>query len=142
MYPGMTWRRAALVMAPALLFVLAAACGGNGSTKTAATTTAAPPSGGAASNAITIVGKDNVFEPAAATVKANQETTLTFENKGTAIHNIHILNVKGKDGKDIMGQLIAGGKSETIKFTIEKPGVYNFQCDVHPAEMKGKLTVQ
>ncbi len=97
--------------------------------------------GGAASSQITVVATDNKFDKTALTVPAGKEVTITFENKGSAIHNWHVGGVKGKDGKDITTQLIPGGKTETVSFTIDNPGTYDYMCDVHP-EMRGKLTVQ
>jgi plastocyanin len=29
-----------------------------------------------------------------------------------------------------------------VTFQIDTPGTYNFQCDVHPTEMKGALVVK
>jgi len=54
------------------------------------------------------------------------------------------VNTRQKDasGKDIKTSLLDAGKSESLTFTITKPGNYNFQCDVHPTEMMGTLTVQ
>ncbi len=132
------WARAALLVVPVVLFA-AVACGSDDE-KTPSSTGGA--SAGAAVSTGTINMLDNKFEPANLTVKANQETTLVLDNKGTAIHNWHVLNVKGKDGKEVTTALNPAGKSETIKFTFDKPGTYDVHCDVHPAEMKGKLTVQ
>ena len=36
----------------------------------------------------------------------------------------------------------AGPDSQAVTFTINQPGSYRFQCDVHPDEMFGTLTVQ
>lgn len=96
----------------------------------------------AAAGGNTVVATDNKFDKTAMTVKANEETTVTFQNKGSALHNWHVLNVKDKSGKDVTTQLIGGGKTETVTFTITQAGTYDYQCDVHPVEMKGKLTVQ
>jgi plastocyanin len=90
----------------------------------------------------TIVETDNKFDKGAFTVKANEQVTFTVENKGSAIHNWHVLVVKDKSGNDIMTKLSGGGTKETITFIIDKPGTYDYQCDVHPTEMRGKLTVQ
>ena len=101
---------------------------------------AARAGGGAAGTAI--VGTDNKFNPADITVKANEEAVVTFDNKGAAVHNWHVLNVKSTDGKDVTTQLLPGGQREVIRFTIDRPGTYDVQCDVHPVDMRGKLTVQ
>jgi plastocyanin len=90
----------------------------------------------------TIVATDNKFDTTRLTVPANQPVTVTLQNKGQAIHNWRVLNVKDTAGKDVATQLLPGGQSETITFTLAAPGTFDFQCDTHPAEMKGKLTVQ
>lgn len=112
----------------------------------AATTAAGSATAGAASSAsgstLSEVTTDNKFSQTSFTIKAGQSYTLNLKNDGQAIHNWHVLNVKGADGKDITTPLLDGGKSESVTFTITKPGTYNFQCDVHPTEMKGTITVQ
>ena len=75
-------------------------------------------------------------------MQAGQPVELTLTNNGQAIHNWHLLNVKDKDGKDILTPLVNPGQSATIDFTIATPGAYHFQCDVHPTEMTGTLVVQ
>lgn len=104
--------------------------------------TAGGAASGGAGGGITLVATDNKFDQTALTVKANEAATVTFQNKGSALHNWHVLGVQDTSGKEVKGELIGGGKSETITFTIAKPGTYDYQCDVHPVEMKGKLTVQ
>jgi len=49
--------------------------------------------------------------------------------------------VKDTAGNDIKTDLLPGGQSATLNFTIAQPGDYTFICDVHPVEMKGTLTV-
>ena len=137
----MTWARRATVLTATALLVVAVACSGSGEDDPKKASRGAT-SGDATAGGLTVVGKDNTFEPANVSVKANQETVLTFDNKGAAVHNWHVLTVKGMDGREITTSLIAGGKTETIKFTVDKPGTYDVQCDVHPADMRGKLTVE
>ncbi len=112
-------------MALALVAISLAACGG-----------------GAPAGTIVIVATDNKFDKTELTVQANQPVTLTLENRGQAIHNWHALNVKDKDGKEIATNLLTGGQSQTITFVITQTGTFDYQCDVHPTEMRGKLTVQ
>jgi plastocyanin len=91
---------------------------------------------------ITAVATDNKFDTAQITVNANEQTTVTLQNRGTAIHNWHVMGVQGQDGKEIETKLTPGGQSASVTFTITRPGTYTFQCDVHPNDMKGTLTVQ
>ena len=116
-----------------LTLLVGVACSSEGDGKTTDT---------APSTMATIVSADNKFDTTRLTVPANQPVTVTLQNKGQAIHNWRVLTVKDADGKDIATQLLPGGQSETIRFTLAAPGTYAFQCDTHPAEMKGSLTVQ
>lgn len=120
-----------------LSLVLAlAACSSDEETNGAAT--AAPQ---APVTELTLVMRDNKFEQKTFTIPAGQSVTVTTDNKGSALHNFHVIGVKGAESKDIVTQLIPGGKTDPVSFTIDKPGTYDYRCDVHP-EMTGKLTVQ
>jgi plastocyanin len=64
-----------------------------------------------------------------------------MSNAGEAIHNWHIIDAKTAGGKEITTDLTAPHKASSVTFAISKPGIYHFQCDVHPDTMKGTLTV-
>jgi len=98
--------------------------------------------GSAGPGTIVAVATDNKFIPTEYTANANEPTKLTLENDGSAIHNFHVLNVTGADGKPVQTPLLPGGQTETVEFTISQPGTYDVQCDVHPVEMRAKLTVR
>lgn len=85
---------------------------------------------------------DNAFSARRITVPAGTQVTFTLTNKGQAVHNWHVLSVQGSDGKDITLPLTSPGATNTMTFTISQPGSYNFQCDVHPQDMTGTLTVK
>lgn len=89
-----------------------------------------------------MIATDNKFDKSQLTISSTQDVTIAFQNKGSALHNWHVLNVQDAAGKDIKTQLIGGGKTENITFRLDKPGTYDYTCDVHPVEMRGKLTVQ
>jgi plastocyanin len=96
----------------------------------------------AGATALTEVTTDNKFSETKLTVKAGVPVTLTVQNKGSAVHNWHLLDVKDDSGKEIKTDLTDAGKTSSVTFTIGKPGTYKFQCDVHPSDMTGTLTVQ
>jgi plastocyanin len=98
--------------------------------------------GPAAAGGLNEDATDNKFSSTSLTAKAGTAATLTLQNKGSNPHNWHLLDVKNADGSDIKTKILNPGETDSIQFTIDKPGTYNFQCDVHPAEMKGTLTVQ
>jgi plastocyanin len=114
-------------------------------TRTPTTAGGTAATGGAATapaGTIVIVATDNKFDKTEIRIRANEPASITLQNRGSAIHNWHVLNVKDKDGKEITTQLLTGGQSETITFTITQRGTFDYQCDVHPVEMRGKLIVQ
>jgi plastocyanin len=130
----------------ALALVFAVACGGDSQEQAArpaggGSTASAPAASVDQNGAITIIGKDNVFEPKAFTAKAGQKITVNFDNKGAAIHNFQLVNVKGPDGQEIQTPLIPGNQKAAVEFTLQA-GSYDYYCVVHPVEMRGKITVQ
>lgn len=101
---------------------------------------AAKPAGEA--QAITVKGLDTLkFDPAEITVKAGVPVKLTLQSTGALVHD---WTIKDLDGKQV--QVIAeGGKSNSVEFTPQKAGTYQFVC-TQPghteAGMVGKLIVQ
>lgn len=96
----------------------------------------------AAGGGIALATTDNAFSQKQIAVQAGQAVTVNLTNKGTAMHNFHVVGLKGADDKDVQTALLEGGKSGSVTFTPIQPGTYTFRCDVHPAEMTGTLTVK
>jgi plastocyanin len=144
-----TWKKALLIGVAGLLLVpLAAACGGDdeegGSTITpgATTTKADGGNGGGEAREIEVVMTDNIFTPKEIKVPVNTTIKFTASNKGTAIHNMHILS-KDAEGKDFSSDLIVNaGSASTFEAKFTKKGVIDFQCDYHVPEMVGKIVVE
>jgi plastocyanin/mono/diheme cytochrome c family protein len=91
----------------------------------------------------TVVATDNKFDVRSIGVPANQPVSVTFQNKGGAAHNWTVQGVQATDGKPIgTAQVVAGGQSETVRFTAATPGTYKFLCTLHPAEMTGTFKVE
>jgi plastocyanin len=132
------------MVAVALAAVLAAGCGGGGGGQQPAQPSGqATPGGGTAAGPkeITIVGKDNLYEPAAVTIKAGQEVEIEFKNEGTSVHNL-IVQAKDQVGQDFNSDIaVNAGQESKFKVKIDKPGTYVMQCTYHP-EMKGELKVE
>jgi plastocyanin/mono/diheme cytochrome c family protein len=121
-------------------------CGQLAATPAAEETSGALPSGLTPANAWTENATDNKFDVTAMAVTSGTGATVTFNNKGAAIHNWEVLDTGGKvlngaDSKPVSVPLTDGGKSSNVTFTISTPGVYTFRCQVHPTEMLGKLYV-
>ncbi|MDQ3643090.1 MAG: cupredoxin domain-containing protein [Actinomycetota bacterium] len=92
--------------------------------------------------ALVQVKAENItFASDAITLKADEEVEIRFDNNDRDVqHNITII---GQDpAKPIFrGQLVTGVATATYKFHAPPAGEYKFQCDVHPAQMKGTVKV-
>ncbi len=91
-----------------------------------------------ASQSIEVEGGMFYFKPNEIKVKVGEKVTITFKSvEGVHDFVIDELNLKTK-------QIKAGG-SETVEFTPDKPGIYEFYCSVanHRAMgMKGTLIIE
>lgn len=86
-----------------------------------------------------IVGEKLRFDPPQLTVKAG--TTLLFANAGGKPHSL-----SAEDGSFSTGIVQPGAEKGRFAgtnavLTLNKPGTFNFFCDIHPQAMKGTLTV-
>lgn len=131
----------------AVVLVGGLAVGAGLSVFTEETTTAAPAENGgetAPGAPVTVIATDNVFDKTSLVALGGQEFNVTLKNKGKVPHNIHFLDTKGGttlvEGAE--GKILKAGESETIRFTVPTAGAYYFQCDLHPDQMTGQLTVQ
>lgn len=115
---------------------------------TAAPTTApeASPAAAGASNApqeVTEVTTDDKFSVTQINTKVGQPLKITVQNKGQAIHNWALSDAAGKAAATgtTAEPLVQPGQTDSITLTFTKAGTFNFQCQVHPTEMTGKVTV-
>jgi plastocyanin len=105
-------------------------------------TSAARSARGEPVSAITVVATDNLFTPAEFSVRAGQPFAVTLENRGQAAHDWRVRGLPDAAGRDVGTRLLAAGQSETVTLTIDRSGEYPLYCEVHPIDMRGKLTVQ
>jgi len=101
--------------------------------------TDAPGGGG---GAVVVTMEDNFFEldgeeNPALTAAAGEETTFELINAGRGIHNMSIIDSDFISDPDTL----RGGEDATITFALDA-GTYDYQCDFHPGDMKGELTVE
>ncbi|MFN2389596.1 MAG: cupredoxin domain-containing protein [Actinomycetota bacterium] len=96
--------------------------------------------GAAEGGATTVVAEGTAFNPDSFTLAANEESTITFDNKDSQPHNINITEDEAGEKSLFKGDIITG---KSVEYTIDplKPGEYFFRCDVHPA-MTGTVTVE
>ena len=104
--------------------------------------TAAPGEDAAAEEdavAFVVVGERIRFDVKELRVKAGQEVTVTFENRDSGVpHNFAVQGPQGIIKTDIAN----GPVTQTLTFTIDQPGTYQFICEVHPTSMVGELIVE
>ena len=124
--PRVYSRRAALRLGgTGAIAVLVAGCGGDADGDT-------PP--GDVVTAFTIVAENSEWDLERLVVPAGQEVTATIEHRDRGIpHNLHV-----KSPGDPKTDLEEGPVTQTLRFTIDEPGSYEFVCDAHP-DMTGTI---
>ncbi len=77
--------------------------------------------------------------------KVGDPITIQLTNKGSQPHNMRFAGPDAQldSGDDNVStpDLIPGGATATLSFTIAQPGTYPYRCDFHPDQMKGEITV-
>jgi plastocyanin len=87
----------------------------------------------------TQVSMQNIqFSPKDVTVKPGE--TITFTNDEPVAHDVHKTSGPGPD----FASGPSGGMQEgdTFELTLDKPGEYEYVCDVHAPGMAGSITVK
>ena len=85
------------------------------------------------------------FKPSALTVRAG--TTVTWQQADPGMHTVTSGTVESgaatvkvhPDGQFASGELATG---DDFEFTFTKPGTYPYFCEIHPATMRGEITVR
>jgi plastocyanin len=136
----------ALIVACLVLGLVVAGCGGDddddgggGGASTSEQPAGDGGGGGGGGGGGTQVSMKNIqFAPKDITVKAGE--TITFTNDEAVPHDVHKTAGPGDD----FASGPTGGMQEgdTFKLTLDKPGKYEFVCDVHAPGMAGSITVK
>jgi plastocyanin len=94
--------------------------------------------GGGGGGGAQVSMKNIQFSPKDLTVKAGQ--TITFTNNEAVAHDVHKSSGPGED----FASGPSGGMEEgdTFELTLDKPGEYEYVCDVHAPGMAGTITVK
>ena len=105
------------------------------------TSGAAQPTTAAASADLTIVAMNISYDKTSLQAPAGQ-VKLTLNNQDAIAHNLHVFKGTDASGQSVgMTPIEAGPVQNTISADLA-PGTYYYQCDVHPTQMHGTLTVQ
>ena len=84
----------------------------------------------AATSAVSLP-KSYRFEPAAIAVPSG--TTVTWSNADNFTHNVRLAATG-----DLVGQMAPG---ESVTHTFADPGLYAYDCSLHPNDMRGTVLV-
>ena len=143
------------------LALIAGACGGSGygdaadqtaeptlaaapSATAEATVEAAPSSTAVAAPAtrLTLVASSVRFEQTSLTAPAGA-VTIAFDNRDEGIpHNVHVFGGGDASGRSIAStEIETGAAQQMLELGELAAGAYFYQCDVHPSQMIGTLTV-
>ncbi len=78
-------------------------------------------------------------------IAAGDTVNFTVPNNGIAIHNLRFAGPDGEyntDDDDVSDPaVIIGGAQGTMEFTLPEAATFPYQCDFHPLEMLGEVTV-
>jgi plastocyanin len=143
-------RRAVVCVAVLVVAALAAGCGGRGAAPphrpeppVAEPTPGEspgdrPPAG--ARTVVTVVGKDNFYEPATVAMRVAQEYEIHFRNEGTTVHNM-IFQTQSAVGRDFASDIAVNPGAESVfNVRIDRDGTFRIVCTYHP-EMVGDARV-
>lgn len=124
-----------LVLA-SFLGLLAAACGGGSES-------VLPTPGPAGETVIRVEMRNGRFSPSGLTVRAGRNYLLELRNRDGEAHNLRIAGIDNEYGTadDFVSDNIDPGKTGSLEFRIDQPGVYDFRSDSQPINMVGTLTV-
>jgi plastocyanin len=102
----------------------------------------APPEGEAPpGGAVPIAARGIAFDTSELSLPAKGQAAIAFDNRDAGIpHNVAIYTEAGGD-PIFQGEVITGPAQTTYTFAAPQPGTYYFQCDIHPPQMNGTVTV-
>lgn len=132
-------RRRIVAVAAILLPVALSACGSDG----ADSSTAAPRPDRASGAEVRL--KLIAFKPSA--LRVNADAAVTWIQSDPGSHTVTSGTVTPgssgvtveADGRFASGELTTG---ERFRFTFDEPGTYPYYCEIHPATMRGAVTVR
>ena len=130
----------ALILACLALGLVAAGCGGGDDDDGGGGGgNSEQPADGGGGGGGTQVSMENIqFSPKDLTVKAGE--TITFTNNEAVAHDVH--KSSGPGGDFASGPSGGMQEGDTFELTLDKPGKYEYVCDVHAPGMAGTITVK
>ena len=85
------------------------------------------------------IGDTKIWYPSTIVVEPGDKVTLTLKNEipGTAVTHGFALSAF-----NISEIVTRGEKPKVVHFTADKPGIYPYFCQLHPAHVGGQLVVE
>jgi plastocyanin len=115
-----------------------AACGGDDDSGGSEGSGGQPAESSGSGGGGTSVSLENIqFNPKDLTIKAGQ--TVTFTNKESVPHDVHKTSGPGADFSS--GDPGGMQQGDTFNVTLDKPGTYEYVCEVHKPGMAGTIAV-
>ena len=93
-------------------------------------------------NTVTVVAQNISFRDTCLAAPANQQFTVSYENKDTIGHNIVFLESHTASQVMFRADIFAGPTTKTFTAGPFRPGTYAFHCEVHPNQMSGAFVVK
>ena len=97
---------------------------------------------GAASTSLSIVASGTKFNSDCLVGTANQQLTLSYENKDSATHGIVFLESHTSAEPFFRVDAFTGPRTQSVSIPPQRPGTYAFHCQVHPTAMSGTFVVR
>ncbi len=83
------------------------------------------------------IGKSKFWIPSNIMVNQGDKVKLVLKNEIEGAENTHGFNLPGYN----ITEVITRGVPKTVTFTADKPGIFHYNCQLHPAHIGGELLV-
>ena len=96
----------------------------------------------AASASLKIVASGTKFDTGCLAGTANQQLTLSYENKDQINHGLVLLESHTSVDPFFRVDVFSGPRTQSFTIPAQRPGTYAFHCQVHPTQMSGTFVVK
>jgi plastocyanin len=101
-----------------------------------------PPPGQPEAAPIPLIAKNFTFDKTSLTFEPGKTVVINFDNQDAGLpHNFALYTDSTLKTVIYRGEMTTGPEKKRYEFAAPAPGTYFFQCDYHPAQMKGTATV-
>jgi plastocyanin len=91
---------------------------------------------------VTLVAKNTSFDLSSITLKGGKTSVVTLDNRDAAVpHTFSIYTDANVTQALFQGTPVTGVATKRYRVPALDPGTYYFQCDIHPKQMHGTVTV-